>query len=82
MVELGSILPAPGYTDERIHLFLARGLTPAAQKLDEDEVIAEVRAVPVGEVLRRIASADLIDAKSIVAICRAQARGLLPAAAE
>lgn len=77
MLELGYILPAPGYTDERIHLFVARGLAPATQKLDADEVITEVRPVPVAEVMRAIAAAELIDAKSVVAICRADARGLL-----
>lgn len=77
MISLGAILPAPGYTDERIHLFLARGLRPAAQNLDTDEVITEVRAIPLVDVLRQIAAAELIDAKSVVAICRAQARGLL-----
>lgn len=82
MVDLGHILPAPGYTDERIHLFLARGLAPATQKLDVDEVITEVRPVPVADVLRSIASAEMIDAKSVVAICRAQARGLLPVASQ
>jgi ADP-ribose pyrophosphatase len=80
MIELGFILPAPGYTDERIHLFLALGLEAAQQNLDADEVIAEVRAVPVAEVLRTIAAAELVDAKSVVAICRARARGLLPVA--
>lgn len=77
MIDLGFILPAPGYTDERIHLFLARGLEPATQNLDADEVITDVRAVPVAEVLRQIAAAELIDAKSVAAICRADARGLL-----
>lgn len=82
MLDLGYILPAPGYTDERIHLFVARGLAPATQKLDVDEVITEVRRVPVAEVLRSIAAAELIDAKSVVAICRAQARGLLSDASQ
>lgn len=81
LLDLGYILPAPGYTNERIHLFLARGLSPATQKLDVDEVITEIRPVPVAEVLRSIATAELIDAKSVVAICRAQARGLLPSTA-
>ena len=44
-------------------------------------MITDVRAVPVAEVLRQIASSELIDAKSVVAICRAQARGLLAVAA-
>lgn len=81
MIDLGYILPAPGYTDERIHLFLARGLSPATQNLDTDEVITDVRAVPVAEVRRQIASSELIDAKSVVAICRAEARGLLAGSA-
>ena len=33
---LGSILTTPGFCDERIHLFLARGLTVATQQLDDD----------------------------------------------
>ena len=77
LVDLGSILPAPGYTDERIHLFLARGLTPVSQRLDTDEVITEVRALSVDELLRQVASGELVDAKSVAAICRADARGLL-----
>jgi ADP-ribose pyrophosphatase len=77
LVELGEVLPAPGYTTERIHLFLAAQLVPSAQKLDEDEVITEIRPVPVADVLRKIASGELVDAKSVVAVCRARERGLL-----
>jgi len=77
LVELGDVLPAPGYTTERIHLFLATGLSASVQKLDEDEVITEVRPVPVAEVLARIASGEIDDAKSVVAVCRARERGLL-----
>lgn len=81
LIELGHILPAPGYTNERIHLFLGRGLSPATQKLDADEVITEVRPVPVAEIMRQVASGELADAKSVVAICRARERGLLPVGA-
>ena len=77
LLELGYILPAPGYTNERIYLFLARELMASQQKLDADEVITEIRPVPVAEVLRSIAAGELVDAKSVVAICRASARGLL-----
>ncbi|MDG2306791.1 MAG: NUDIX hydrolase [Candidatus Binatia bacterium] len=75
--DLGEMLPAPGYACERIHLYLARGLGRAQQKLDEDEVIAEVRPVPVAEALRWVADGTVIDAKTAVALCRAQLRGLL-----
>jgi ADP-ribose pyrophosphatase len=81
LIELGEVLPAPGYTTERIHLFLARDLAPAEQKLDDDEIITEVRAVPAADVVRRIASGEIVDGKSVVAICRAHERGLLAPAA-
>ena len=80
MLELGYILPAPGYASERIFLFLARGLTPVSQNLDADEVITEVRAVPVAEAVSWVADGSLVDAKSAVAILRAHERGLLGAA--
>lgn len=75
--DLGEMLPAPGYATERIYLFLARGLDRAAQKLDDDEVISEVRPVPVSEALRWVADGTVIDSKTVVALCRAQLRGLL-----
>jgi ADP-ribose pyrophosphatase len=78
LVPLGEIVPVPGYSTERIHLFLARSLTPAPQKLDQDELIAEVRAVAAAEAVRWLADGSLIDAKSAVAIGRARERGLLP----
>ncbi|MEW6272480.1 MAG: NUDIX hydrolase [Thermodesulfobacteriota bacterium] len=81
LLDLGEVVPAPGYTTERIRLFLARSLTPASQNLDDDEVIAEVRPVPVEDVVRKIADGEIVDAKSVVAICRAHERGLLGAGA-
>lgn len=80
MVSLGEILPVPGYSTERIHLFLARGLHVAAQCLDADELIAEVRPVPVAEVVAWLADGSLVDAKSAVAVARARERGLLTGA--
>ena len=78
MIPLGEILPVPGYSTERIHLFLARGLEAADGRLDADELIAEVRPVPVGEVIAWLRDGSLVDAKSSVAVARARERGLLP----
>ena len=77
LVDLGDILPVPGYSTERIRLYLARGLRPAKQRLEDDEVISEVRAVPVAEAVRWVVDGTLVDAKSALAICRAHHRGLL-----
>lgn len=44
--------PSPGYTDERIWLYLAEGLSPPCSdyQMDDDEVIEVVRVPPVGDV--------------------------------
>jgi len=76
-LDLGDMTPAPGYTNERIQLFLARDFTSAPEKRDDDELITEVRRVPVAEALAWAADGTVVDAKTIVALFRAVQRGLL-----
>lgn len=64
---LGSILTAPGFCDERIHLFLARGLSQGAQQLDHDEILS-VRRLPFAQALQMIRAGDIQDAKSIAGL--------------
>ena len=45
---LGIFYPAPAYSDETIHMFLAKGLHQGAQQLDADE-FSEVTSVPLAE---------------------------------
>lgn len=66
---LGAITPVPGYSDERIHLFLAQELAPAVQHLDADEFI-EVQSLPLSQVAVMITSGEIEDAKTIAAIFR------------
>lgn len=66
---LGEITPVPGYSDERIHLFLATDLTPAAQNLDADEVLA-VHEFPLERAAEMIASGEIQDAKTICGLLR------------
>jgi ADP-ribose pyrophosphatase len=61
---LGEITPVPSYSDERIHLFFATGLSAATQHLDADEVL-DVHGVPLAEVDAMIARGEMQDAKSI-----------------
>ena len=68
---LGVIVTIPSFCDERIELYLARDLAAAAGELDHDEVIS-VKAVPLEEALAMITRAEIIDAKSIVALLRAR----------
>lgn len=72
--ELGVMLPCPGYSDERIHLFLARDLTPleAPPAGDDDEDLEVLRMTPQ-ELDERLASGDeYLDGKSLAAWFRAR----------
>ena len=66
---LGTVTPLPAYSDERIHLFLARGLAPSPQSLDPDEII-EVHPIPLHKVVEMILGGEIEDAKTIAAIFR------------
>jgi ADP-ribose pyrophosphatase len=68
---LGMIYTTPGFCDERIHLFLARGLTQGDHERDHDEVIDEVRAVPIDEALAMIRRGDIVDGKTVAGLYRA-----------
>ena len=62
--KLGEITPVPGYSDERIHIFLARDLQPAEQQLDKDELI-KVTKVKLQDALDMIARGEIQDSKTI-----------------
>lgn len=62
--ELGWIWTTPGFTDERIWLYLARDLEPGRQSLEPDEVV-EPRTLPWDEALERVATGGIRDAKSV-----------------
>lgn len=67
LTRLGSILTTPGFTDERIHLFLAEELSACEQRLEHDEVLTITR-VALSEALAMIQRGDIEDAKSIAAL--------------
>jgi ADP-ribose pyrophosphatase len=74
IVALGTYLPSPGFCDERIHLFLARGLTEVDQQLDHDEVLSVARK-PLTEALAMIRAGEIQDGKSIAALHHVRAGG-------
>ena len=67
LIHLGSILTAPGFCDERIHLFLARQLTAVPQRLEHDEVLT-VSRMPLSRALEMIGSGEIEDAKTIAGL--------------
>lgn len=76
-VELGAPIMSPGFCDERINLYLARGLSPVATAHEDQEVI-EIHWKPLAEVRALIDAGELYDAKSLLALLLAERRGLLP----
>jgi len=64
---LTTIYTTPGFTDERIHLFLATELTVEEPDHQDDEFI-QVRAKPLSEALRMVRDREIVDSKSISAL--------------
>lgn len=64
---LTTIFTTPGFTDERIHLFLATGIRPGSASPNADELI-EVRPVPLARALAMIRDGEIVDAKTIIAL--------------
>jgi ADP-ribose pyrophosphatase len=64
LLRLSSILTTPGFTDERIHLFLAYDLVAGDAVLDHDEFIEPVR-LRLSEAVERVRSEEIVDGKTI-----------------
>lgn len=64
---LTTIYTTPGFTDERIHLFLARDLQPGRRAHEASEFI-ECREVPFPRALRMIEDGEMVDGKSVAAL--------------
>ena len=70
MKYLTAIDTTVGFTNERIYIYLARGLAAGPQNLDDDEFINVVR-VPMKTAVEMVMSGEISDAKSCVAILMA-----------
>ncbi len=69
-LELWHVLyPTPGYDNEKIYIYFARGVTQGAAHLDEGEFL-NVVFLPVEEAMKRIEEDKIRDAKTIVALYR------------
>ncbi len=62
--KLGVITPLPGYSDERIHIFLATDLTPAEQDLDMDEIL-HVHEIRFDDAVEMVHRGEIEDGKTI-----------------
>ena len=62
-----SMYLAPGYSEEKMHVFLGAELVPAERRADEDEII-EVERVPLAEVAQMCLDGRIEDAKTVAGI--------------
>ncbi|MCC6318139.1 MAG: NUDIX hydrolase [Gemmatimonadaceae bacterium] len=64
---LTTIYTTPGFTDERIHLFMAMDITVGAASREHDEFI-EVERMSITQALRLIQDGSISDGKTIIAL--------------
>jgi ADP-ribose pyrophosphatase len=73
---LGEMLPAVGFCTERLHLFLARELTPVPAAPEADECLEAV-PLTVEEALAMVDRGDILDGKTQLALLLARRGGWL-----
>jgi ADP-ribose pyrophosphatase len=72
VIPLGWIWTTPGFTDEKIWLYLCRDLRPAQQDLQDDEVLT-VESRSLEEAIEMVRQGEICDSKSICALLQADA---------
>jgi len=72
-ISLGNIHILPAYTDEMIHVYLARECTMSRPNPDHDEII-EVSTYSYPKLMSMIEAGDITDALTILALYRAGER--------
>jgi ADP-ribose pyrophosphatase len=70
LLPMGWIWTTPGFTDEKIWLFLALDLSKTRQSLQSDELLT-VERLPLSEAVRRAGRGEIRDGKSVCALLRA-----------
>lgn len=73
ILHLGDVNPSCAYSEEVIHLYLMRDLTPGEQDLDDDEAL-EVLEMPFDEVYDMAVRGELVDSKTLAALLMAKHR--------
>ena len=67
--DMGDYYPTPAYCDERITLYLARGLSLGQRHLDEDEFL-NFEAVPLETLVVQVMDGTITDGKTQTAILK------------
>jgi len=65
--KLAEFYSTPGFCEEKLHVYLATGLTPSSQALDHDELV-EVVYLPFAEAAQVAERGGIEDSKTIIAL--------------
>ena len=68
---LGGLYLSPGYSNEVLHLYLARGLRQGACHPDEDEFV-EGERIPFARLVDMVMADEIHDAKTVAAVLKAK----------
>lgn len=70
-IYLGGLYLSPGYSNEVLHLYLARGLRQGACHPDEDEFL-EGERIPFARLVDMVMADEIHDAKTVAAVLKAK----------
>lgn len=70
LIHLASFYMTPGYSDERLHLYLALELRETGSEPEDDEFL-EIEKMPLGEALGMIETGEIEDIKTIAGLVMA-----------
>lgn len=65
--KVAEVYSSPGFADELIHIYVAKGLKPVESSPDEDEFL-EIEKIPISELKKMVDRCEIYDAKSVIAI--------------
>ena len=71
--KLTTFFTTPGFTDEKIHIFMATGLTAGKSALESDEIL-DLHSTPLSSALEMVISGGIVDGKSMLGIFLAAAK--------
>lgn len=67
MQHLITFFTTPGFIDEKIHIYMATGITTGEHERDKDEFL-EIETMPLSTALERIRTGEIKDGKTIVGL--------------
>lgn len=71
IIDIGHCYPTPGYTNEKLYIFIATELSRGETAFDEDEFINVVE-MPFDTAYDMVMSGEIKDAKTVIAILKAK----------